>query len=352
MSVSAIVENVFPLIQFYFIESAKRYIREDIASVELLETQTKQRAGASGALLISDITYQIIDAAGQAYTASKKIAIKFVNDHKAALTEMRNSLNLENSFLSFPLFGTPKVIFASTQDPIFIVYEGVQGTNYDECSADFSKAYHAGRLLAVIHGRTIKNVDSALYQNLVRMISQHLSLSGKEAELSRGLTLAFEKFKGATSGCNPFSDFHQSNVMINAGESIINKMYVIDPEFMQKGNFDRMEDAGTFFGNQFLNEYINTQSIRNSSLDLSQFILGYDNVFHNLTTQHLYEIYPNGLPIQFTIALWALMDALDIITNRDTHSQVLEPEIMIRIEFALYILNNEELENLLHLKRQ
>ncbi len=226
-----------------------------------------------------------------------------------------------------------------------MVYEGVEGINYDEVENKGELPYLAGKLLALIHGGNIRPVDEELYRDLARILGRNLALTGKEYEISHAMGTAFETIKHASSGCNAFSDFHQSNVMVTLNNGKPQKLWVIDPEFMQMGSFDRMEDAGTFFGHQFYLEYRETGQYERSLNDMIKFLLGYDSIFKQLTQRRLYEIYPHGIPITFFIGFWALMDALDLLNNRLENATPEHPEILSRIDFALQFLGDSSIQH-------
>lgn len=329
------VQSILPFLHEYFTGLARSSIDPSINHVEFISTATKERRGVSGSVLISDVVYSARNE-----MRTKTIALKFFNDKSSALNELKNAMELVIKFKSVPEFGIPDVIFASTESPILIIYEGVTGTNYDELNIP-KKAREAGRLLATIHGAQIRPVNTDLYLNLIRMMGTHLAPTGKEKEIANSLRYHYDKLQGAKSGCDPFSDFHQSNVMIShVGEEIM-KAYVIDPEFMQKGSFDRLEDVGVFFGMQLLEEYRSNNSLNDGLKSINEFFRGYNSKMKELGSISLSEIYPRGCPLSFFIAQWALMDSLDIAINRG--GDLSSPEVTLRIDFALFVLNNDQI---------
>ncbi|MDH5402767.1 MAG: hypothetical protein OEZ01_06755 [Candidatus Heimdallarchaeota archaeon] len=330
------VQSILPLVKSYFLEEGSKIFKTMINTVEFTATQTKLRRGVSGSVLISTVYYNT-----EYGSANCSIALKFFEDKSSALNEIKNAMALEYKFKSAPSFGVPKVIFASTSDPILIVYEGVSGTNYDELIVE-NKAYEAGRLLSLIHGSQSRPVDLDIYRNLIRMLGSHISTTGMEKQLSNSLSNHFLKLEGALSGCDPFSDFHQSNVMISTINQRISKIHVIDPEFMQKGNFDRLEDVGTFFGHQLLDEFIKTNGIKQGLIDINEFFKGYQQQATDTNGMSLSAMYPRGNPIAFFIAQWAIMDALDIAINRG--GDLNSPDVMIRLKFSLFVLDSVEIK--------
>lgn len=326
------VQAIIPLIKDYFKGEASKEFGNIVNDIQYSHTNTREKRGVTGSVLISDVTFDT--EYGQ---TSRTIALKFFEDQESALNELANAMELEIRFKTVPEFGVPNVIFASTLNPILIIYEGVEGTNYDEISIS-NKQEEAGRLLATIHSPVVKPVDTEIYKNLIRMLGDSLSTLGMEKDISNQLSLYFSKLEGANSGCNPFSDFHQSNVMLTHYEDEIHKAYVIDPEFMQKGQFDRCEDIGTFFGFEMFNDYVKNSSVKTSLKHVDQFLKGYQTKNLENGGQKWTEMYPKGCPLQFFIAQWALMDALDLAVNRG--KQLDSPEIKTRLDFTIYILQN------------
>ena len=325
------IQSLLSLLEPHFRERARRKFKRNVKEFQFTATQTTERMGASGRVLVSNVYYQAGDE--QSFDT---VALKFFQNSASAITEIRNAMDLEVKFRAAPEFGIPRVIFASTKNPVLIIYEGIIATNYDEIDVP-KKAWEAGRLLATIHGGTIRPVETALYRDLSRMIGQHIAETGMERDISQGLRHYFEKMEGAQSGCNPFSDFHQSNVMIAATNNEIDRCYVIDPEFMQTGSFDRLEDTGTFFGHQLYQEYVATGAIDQARQDLHEFLNGYDSKLKELGAEPLRMIYPRGNPVSFFIAQWAIMDALDIALNRG--GDLKSAETLTRLNFAKFILN-------------
>lgn len=329
-----IVQQNCGLIHEYLLEEASKQFHAPVYNLELTATQTNQRFGASGQLLISNLYYTTEYGEGQ-----KTVAFKYFNDEAGALTELKNSLDLDFRFKSHPLFATPKLIFASTRDPVMLIYEGLHATNYDECNI-VGKATQAGKLLAAIHGGTKRPVNTEIYQGLARMIGTYIEPTGLEKQISQGLGQSFAKLEGAMSGCNPFSDFHQSNVMLSTSENLINKVYIIDPEFMQKGRYDRLEDVGTFFAFQLLNEYIERRSINDGYRDIMEFLKAYQVLNVQQQGDPWKRMYPNGCPLAFFIAQWAIMDAID--KSMRLELPITDPKLLIQIKFAEYILSEDK----------
>ncbi|MHA2171584.1 MAG: hypothetical protein ACXAB7_16980 [Candidatus Kariarchaeaceae archaeon] len=332
----ATVQAMLPFLKPHFIEKASNHFNHPVTDLQFTATATREKSGATGQVLISKVYFET-----EFGDSSADVALKYFQNSTNAVTEIRNAMELDIKFKSAPEFGVPRVIFASTLNPVIIVYEGIEGKNYDELEID-NKALEAGRLLATIHGAEVRPVDTDLYRDLSRMIGTHLSVTGMEKDISDGLGHYYQKLEGANSGCNPFSDFHQSNVMISHSGDQITKIFVIDPEFMQKGSFDRLEDMGTFFGQQFYHEYLETKLIQNGLQDLREFFLGYQekNLENGGSTWE--DMYPSGCPLPFFIAQWALMDALDMAFNRG--GDLSSSDTISRLRFVKFILQSAQIQ--------
>ncbi|MFV2014949.1 MAG: hypothetical protein ACC656_05955 [Candidatus Heimdallarchaeota archaeon] len=171
------------------------------------------------------------------------------------------------------------------------------------------------------------------------MIGAQLAETGFEHEISNGMGYYYQMLENAFSGCDPFSDFHQSNVMIKTINGDIAKVYIIDPEFMQKGSFDRLEDVGTFFGYQLFLEFEQTNSITIGLRDVNSFFEGYQSKMIEMGGVSWNQMYSNGCALPFFLAQWALMDALDMVINRGGNLK--SPEALTRLNYAKYVLQLE-----------
>lgn len=342
------VLQILPLFKTYFLEIAGKITSSKVVDVEFVETNTTSNRGRGGTLLISDVTFNVILDEDTLFPLTRKIAIKFAQDLKSAIKEMKNSMLLESKYSSHPRFGTPKILYGNTHDPIILLYEGIDGVNYDVCNTVPNKSFYAGKLLSILHSSNLQPVDDLLYQNYVRKIVQYFAATGMEREISISMGQEFNRIKGVSSGAVIHSDFHQSNVMLTTGyDGSVHKVYVIDPEFMTTGHYDRMEDVGTFFGNQALIEFNKSKNILNTIRDIKIFLMGYnENLANSPQKLNLNTIYPNGIPLAFFISLWALLDALDYVMTRTEGNSLDHPEVIIRINFGLFCLRSKELAEL------
>lgn len=239
------------------------------------------------------------------------VAIKMIGEGTLPLDELSNSFYLENTFRTLPEFGTPRVLYYTSSEPAYILYEGIKGSNYDELPHIKDKATHAGRLLAAIHGISQKTIDTETYEGLTRLIGQQLNDTQEERRISAGIKPFLEIMDNSQGGCYPFGDFHQSNVMVKTSNNLVSRMYVIDSEYMMKVNFDRFDDIGSFFGKQLYQEYRTTQNFTQTATDVSDFIAGYNSFLKERNVPTLDELYPKGATLDFFLSQWLIMNLLD-----------------------------------------
>ncbi len=326
--------------KFYYREQALLHFDDNSKIVNIKISQVKEKTGASGTVYLTNVTVETKKNQFPVF-----IAIKIAEDKVSVLKELKNAVLLENRFLTHPEFGIPKVIYSTTYNPPIMVYQGINGVNFDESPPVPKKYMLAGMLLAIIHGGSLKTVDRDLYKNFSRIIGKNFAASGHEPAISTGLGKALRYIGKKNEGCDAFSDFHQSNVMVNLSKhEQIEKMWIIDPEFMSAGNFDRMEDIGTFFGQELFIEFASTSDIQITAKNIAEFLTGYSQKFFQLSETKFEHLYPSGYPLAFFISQWALMDALD------KASQGLTEEWDQKIQFALFLLEEQTIENLAMIK--
>ncbi len=330
----AFIQGNISLVDTYLKDRATRYFHEPVNDINVYWTETKRKVGVTGEVFISKIYYHTEYGDYQA-----TIAFKYYLDEGNILPEIKNALELDIRFKSSPEFGVARLLYTSTKDPIMAIYEGIPGINYDEIAFS-NKAYYAGRILAELHTHKTKNVDLQTYKTLAQLIAMKFAVTGKEREISLGLGKTLRKIDGRLSGCNTHGDFHQSNVMLHISDNEVMKTYILDPEYMQKGNFDRMDDMGTFFGDQLLQEYLETGDIRNGINDVYLFLNGYNRRLLENGGKSLKEMYPQGNPLTFFVSQWALMKILDD-ANRYYSEDITNPTGTKYLNFVLYILNRD-----------
>ena len=109
---------------------------------------------------------------------------------------------------------------------------------------------------------------------------------------------------------------------------------------MEKGNFDRMEDMGVFFGKQLLDEYMEKGEITKGIRDVHEFLWGYEKKNIENGGLKMSDIYRHGCPISFFIAIWVLMDTYEqVMVSHDGDFSA--PETQKRVDFVFHILNND-----------
>ncbi len=328
--------------QYYFEYLASRILGNKPKNFAILKTKTKSKRGAEGSLYISKVFFQANEK-----ELSATVAMKFTDDVKAIKSELINSMLIERRLSKYYMFSTPKVIFASTNSPPIIVYEGIEGENYDELPPNPEKAFLTGRLLATIHGINTGKVNISLYKDLIRVLGMKGEKINQnfEKRFLQGCKLFIPMLENNLEESLIFGDFHQSNVMISKIEdkNMINTVYVIDPHYIQTNGFSRSEDMGIFFGNQAFQEWRITGKFSVVKKDFSSFIEGYQVQMNYLNGPELTKIFSYGLTVDYFVAQWGVLDALDYPNrvHKEVPQATLLKEMQERLDFALDVLENK-----------
>ncbi len=338
MDVQVLIQGAIHAFQYHLYDHAQRLLARKVRDISILRAETKSRQGAEGSLYISQVYYK---ADGHDFELS--MAMKFPHDADSVRREMMHSLLLDQRLSPYPKLATPHLLFASTKDPPIIVYEGVPGTNYDELPRAPEKSFLAGQLLAAIHGNDFAKLNTDLQKDLMRYlaIKGETVMPGFEREFLKRCSRFATSFGKNHESSLIFGDFHQSNVMLVKRNDQYVQAFVIDPHYVQVAGFSRGEDIGTFFGQQAFQEWATTRRIRLTFADFVEFMNGYKSFLDFINAPSLKKIFSHGFTIDYFVAQWAVMDALDIITNENRFT-VLEAkfEAKNRLEFALDILAN------------
>lgn len=328
--IEEIIQSNLHLIEHYLIDKASKHFLAPIDEIQIIETITKQKIGETGQVLISTVLYDT--ALGP---TSTQVAFKYFESVANLMAEVKNSIELDVLFKTSPEFGTPKLLFASTRDPPLVIYEGLDAVNYDELEFE-GKAKFAGRLLAEVHQPICKNINFEVYKSFSRQLANRYESVDLETKISHAMGRLTDRIEHMSSGGNPFNDFHQSNLMMSVFDEQVSKTYLLDPEFMSKESFDRMEDIGVFFGQQLLNEYISTGDVVEGVKDVHEFLKAYEEKNIENGGMEWRSIYKNGNPLIFYLGIWLLMDnehkAAQLYDGDITH-----PDILKRVEFLLWI---------------
>ena len=330
IEIEEIVQSNLHLIEHYLIDKASKYFLAPIDTIQIIETKTRQKIGETGQVLISTILYDT--PLGPTTT---EVAFKYFESVANLMAEIKNSIELDVLFKTSPEFGTPKLLFASTRDPALVIYEGIDAVNYDELDYE-AKPTFAGRLLAEVHQPINKNINFEVYKSFSRQLANRYESVDLETKISHAMGRLTDRIEHMSSGCNPFNDFHQSNLMMSVIHDQVSKTYLLDPEFMSKESFDRMEDIGVFFGQQLLNEYLSTGDVETGVKDVHTFLKAYEGKNIENGGMAWKSIYQNGNPLIFYLGIWLLMDnehkAAQLYEGDITH-----PDILKRVEFLLWI---------------
>ena len=332
--------------RYYFDNLAYNKLGRSPKNLEIKQTKTRSKRGAEGSLYITRVFFE---ADGTEMSAI--VAMKFPNEAKSIKNELINSLLIERRLSHFFTFSTPKVLFASTMTPPIIVYEGIEGKNYDELPNSHEKAFLTGRLLATIQGINMGYVDISLYKDLIRILGlkgdqiKH----GFEKEFLEGCKFFVNMLEKNSEESLIFGDFHQSNVMISGLEEFdkLRTIYVIDPHYVQVKGFSRAEDIGIFFSNQAFEEWRVTGNFSAVLKDFHSFLQGYDYQLSYLNGPSLSQIFSNGLTVDYFIAQWGVLDAMDY-PNRVAKSipqATILKEMTERVDFSVEILKRRPFYN-------
>ncbi len=336
MDVQVLIQGAIHAFQYHLYDHAQRSLRRKIRDVSILRAETKSRQGAEGSLYISQVYYK-----ADGYDFELSMAMKFPHDASSVRREMMHSLLLDQRLSSYPKLATPHLLFASTKDPPIIVYEGVPGTNYDELPRSKEKPFLAGQLLAAIHGTDFARLNTDLQKDLMRYLAikgETISPGFEREFLNRSSKFAASFDKNYESSLI-FGDFHQSNVMlVKRGDQFV-QAFVIDPHYVQVAGFSRGEDIGTFFGQQAYQEWAKTRRTSMTFSDFTEFMNGYKAFLEFINAPSLKKIFSHGFTVDYFVAQWAVMDALDIMTNENRFTPLESKfEAKNRLDFALDIL--------------
>lgn len=328
----SIVNNL----NFYLVDQARRKIGADIVSVTIDDIQYTKAQGRFGEVYVCDVFYH-----SEFRQHKTKLAIKFFGDMSTISTDLKNTIYLEQKFSTRSLIELPKYVYANLNDPIYVVYEGITGINYEDATHVVEKSFWAGYVLAITHGGNPRPVASEVYEELFRRLVLTIFRGTPSEETIMGeSSFYFNLIRESMGGCDAFGDFHQSNLMLRTTpQGEILKVALIDPTFWMPGSFDRFEDMGTFFGRQAFVEYREKKNIVNTIGDIKQFLKGYNVYLREIDLPVLSELYPKGYPLDFFLGIWALMDYIDKTTI--LHIPETNPNIQLLKEFIVYVLSNK-----------
>jgi len=269
--------------------------------IDVRDVDEVTRFGATGQVHLVTIDFSSEFGAHQTM-----LAIKFSSSGEKVFSEASNSRLLfkQLEYLNYGDLRTPKLLFAFPEEKI-LIYEGIHGDTYFQADvAPKKKAVLAGRLLAAIHGSPRRSIDAESYENLMALMLSDFPISALRREaIGKASSIYVEEMKDSTGGGNIFGDYHQGNVILSREKqnTHLQKIYVIDPEYMMFADNCRCEDIANFFVFQIIEEYKNTRSIDETRSALHFFLLGYNQVLRDFNLS-LKELYPLNMPLEFHLA--------------------------------------------------
>ena len=292
-----VISNFEDVLREYVHETSGQWPRV----IDVRDIHEVTRFGATGQVHLVTVEFSSDFGAHQTM-----VAIKFSSSPEKVFTESANSRWLHEQ-LEYYIYGdlsTPKLLFAFPEEKI-LIYEGIQGEPYFETDvATKKKAVLAGRLLAAIHGSITRSIDAESYENLMALMLQDLPISALRREaIGSANSIYFEEMKDSIGGGNIFGDYHQGNVILSREnhKAHLQKIYVIDAEYMMFADNCRCEDIANFFVFQIIEEYKDTGSIDQTRSALHFFLLGYNQVLRDFNLS-LKDLYPLNMPLEFHLA--------------------------------------------------
>jgi hypothetical protein len=321
---------------YYLINEARSELGKNVLEVNIKDIEYHKAGGRFGDVYVIDVFYS-----SEFANHRTKLAIKFMESPTEVVTEIKNSSFLEKKFSTRSVVKVPRYIYVNLKSPTFIAYEGVTGINYEDAHDVRDKSFWGGYVLSIIHEGKPRPVMNDIYEELYRRLV--LAVFGghaNEHEIMDKSRVLLDMIAASQGGSDAFGDFHQSNLMIRTSpQNEVVSIALIDPTFWMQGAFDRFEDIGTFFGRQSFLEYRGSESIPITIEEMKQFIQGYNVHLREVNSQPLEELYPKGFPLDFFIAIWALMDILDKTTVQNIPTD--HPDIELLRNFAYYFLTEQ-----------
>ncbi|MHA1668693.1 MAG: hypothetical protein ACTSUR_08550 [Candidatus Heimdallarchaeaceae archaeon] len=335
-SLKPLLKELVSSFSYYLIDEARKKTGKDVQEVSIKDIEYYKASGRFGDVYVIDVIYD------SSYgNHSTKLAIKFIESMNEVITEIKNSSFLEKKFSTRSMVKIPRYIYVNLKKPTFIAYEGITGINYEDAFDVKRKSFWAGYVLSIIHEGKPKPVIIDIYEELFRRLV--LTIFGgeeSEQEIMEKSKILLDMISTSEGGSDAFGDFHQSNLMIRTtpqGEVV--NIALIDPTFWMQGSFDRFEDMGTFFGRQIFIEYRETKNFEYTLNDIVDFIQGYNVHLREINGATLEEMYPKGYPLDFFVAIWAMMDIID---KTHTMNITIEHPDVILLKQLAYLLLTEQ----------
>ena len=321
---------------YYLIDEARSELGKNVLEINIKDIEYHKAGGRFGDVYVIDVFYS-----SEFGNHRTKLALKFMESPTEVVTEIKNSSFLEKKFSTRSVVKVPRYIYVNLKSPTFIAYEGVTGINYEDAHDVRDKSFWGGYVLSIIHEGKPRPVMTDIYEELYRRLV--LAVFGghaNEHEIMDKSRVLLDMIAASQGGSDAFGDYHQSNLMIRTSpQNEVVSIALIDPTFWMQGAFDRFEDIGTFFGRQAFLEYRGSQSIPITIDEMKQFVQGYNVHLREVNSQPLEVLYPKGYPLDFFIAIWALMDILDKTTVQNIPED--HPDIELLRNFAFYFLTEQ-----------
>lgn len=285
------------------------------------------KAGRSARVNLVNVNFRSEQGIHKASLAVKFFKEREINTNEGqekVLKEFERALELYRRLEGYEKVRTPKPLYNNPAERV-IVYEGIRGHSYLEVPMDRNKkAQLAGYALAIIHGSTIRAIDIERLQKLsaITVIKLPISKSKKE-ELLELIKPQISLLENSSGGAMAFGDFHANNIMFSTGVSEKEKKieeitWIIDPEYFdpEEEHICRFEDIGIFYAIPTLEEYIKFGTLYEVYKDIEAFLQGYDSFLLQETCINLEDLYPEGIPLDFHIALGNITYALDLFYQK------------------------------------
>ena len=284
-----------------------------------------------------------------------KLAIKVFDSMDKVLQEASGNQILRYVLEGNPEVKTPQLLYYS-KDFQLLIYEGLFAEEFSETKIHESEKYYlAGRALASVHNKELKNLDLQRYYMFVenifdKLFSSNLIPSNILEEIRDKIVNEIEsKMFYSYGGSRSFGDFHIGNIMFEQqSEKVRNlglksdkyQVFLIDPEFIEdcieNACVDRFEDIGTFFAKSLLEEFIKTAGKPKKVLDdIREFLKGYNSIFEKYKIQ-LKDMYPRGITLELQMIFAILFDVLYYITTSE-NDEWLKSAIQARISYIDYL---------------
>ncbi len=287
------------------------------------------------------------------------LAFKFHESSEAAVEEASGAAWLEDLLKTNNRLKTARLLYFSREHSL-LIYEGLsKPTEFFENELDMpQKLFLAGSALPYIHGLFEQKIGLDRYLHLITETLNGLNISSNDRdELNYLFKHPLKQMGLSLAGAHCFGDFHPGNLMFyesntpleNTGDSRMDKtiIYLIDPAYLDRNSFvDRTEDIGTFFAKFAYNDYSLTQNFDKTVSDVELFCKGYDHTC-SYNGVSLSDYYPEGITIDFHIALGILIESLfKTRLARYTQPNSISPLVQTSVDAAKFILERRPFQGL------